>query len=389
MRRALQVGLAAVGLSVASSASAQSCLRWTLRTSGVPGERANHAMAFDAARNVTITHGGGSSVGNVNATHGWDGFEWVMLDPGGPGSFEWRVDHAMAFDSDREVVVTYSGWHSDCANCGFFSYQTWEWDGQTWTMHTRLGDFVPEPRIGHAMAYDERRKATVLFGGNTDSGLFDNHVWEWDGSAWLDRAVPGPPGRRGHAMVYDSQRSVMVMFGGRNNSGMLSDTWEFDGQTWKQVAVGDPGPRAFHAMVYSANTRSTILFGGWDGESYLSDTWEWDGSFWKLLDKSVGPDARRIHAMAYDSLRGVTVLFGGSDGTNIRSETWELAPLCDVDCDNSTGCGVLDIFDFLCFQNAFVNADPYACDCDTTTGPGVCDIFDFLCFQNAFVAGCP
>jgi hypothetical protein len=39
------------------------------------------------------------------------------------------------------------------------------------------------------------------------------------------------------------------------------------------------------------------------------------------------------------------------------------------------------------------NAEPYACDCDTSTGPGggigVCDIFDFLCFQNAFVAGCP
>ena len=31
----------------------------------------------------------------------------------------------------------------------------------------------------------------------------------------------------------------------------------------------------------------------------------------------------------------------------------------------------------------------FARDCDTTTGQGVCDIFDFLCFQNAFVSGCP
>ncbi len=28
-------------------------------------------------------------------------------------------------------------------------------------------------------------------------------------------------------------------------------------------------------------------------------------------------------------------------------------------------------------------------DCDQSTGPGVLDVFDFLCFQNAFVAGCP
>ncbi len=58
-------------------------------------------------------------------------------------------------------------------------------------------------------------------------------------------------------------------------------------------------------------------------------------------------------------------------------------PACYPDCDSN---GVLDIFDFLCFQNSFVAGDPYACDCEPNP---VCDIFDFLCFQNAFVAGCP
>ena len=62
---------------------------------------------------------------------------------------------------------------------------------------------------------------------------------------------------------------------------------------------------------------------------------------------------------------------------------------CYPDCDTSTGPGVLDIFDFLCFQNRYDANDPYACDCDTSTGPGLCDIFDFLCFQNAFAGGCP
>ena len=61
---------------------------------------------------------------------------------------------------------------------------------------------------------------------------------------------------------------------------------------------------------------------------------------------------------------------------------------CYADCDQASGAGVLDIFDFLCFQDRFVGGEPYACDCDTTSGQGVCDIFDFLCFQDAFVAGC-
>ena len=65
------------------------------------------------------------------------------------------------------------------------------------------------------------------------------------------------------------------------------------------------------------------------------------------------------------------------------------AEVCYADCDQSTGIGVLDIADFVCFQTSFMRSEPYACDCDTTTGPLVCDIFDFLCFQNAFVNGCP
>jgi hypothetical protein len=57
----------------------------------------------------------------------------------------------------------------------------------------------------------------------------------------------------------------------------------------------------------------------------------------------------------------------------------------DYACEFSvSGPGGCDIFDFLDFQNAFVNGDPLACDCDTSTGPGVCDLFDFLCFQNAW-----
>ncbi len=62
--------------------------------------------------------------------------------------------------------------------------------------------------------------------------------------------------------------------------------------------------------------------------------------------------------------------------------------VCYADFDGSTGAGVLDIFDFLAFQESFMGGDPSACDCDTSTGSGVCDVFDFICFQAAFAAGC-
>ncbi len=61
---------------------------------------------------------------------------------------------------------------------------------------------------------------------------------------------------------------------------------------------------------------------------------------------------------------------------------------CYADCDQASGIGVLDVFDFLCFGNLFQQGSPYACQCDTSTGMNVCDIFDVLCFGAAYAAGC-
>ena len=95
---------------------------------------------------------------------------------------------------------------------------------------------------------------------------------------------------------------------------------------------------------------------------------------------------------------GCTSSGGANSGTATQHTAWTnyrdnprgvcIPPQCYPDCDQTTGQGVLDIFDFLCFQNRFANGDPYACDCDLTTGNNVCDIFDFLCFQNTFAGGC-
>ncbi|MFG0284503.1 MAG: GC-type dockerin domain-anchored protein, partial [Phycisphaerales bacterium JB039] len=84
--------------------------------------------------------------------------------------------------------------------------------------------------------------------------------------------------------------------------------------------------------------------------------------------------------------RGIVILFAGPLAPDqefkfpVRADL--IAGECYPDCD---GDGKLDIFDFLCFQNAFAAGELQA-DCD---GDGALDIFDFLCFQNEFGAGCP
>jgi len=61
--------------------------------------------------------------------------------------------------------------------------------------------------------------------------------------------------------------------------------------------------------------------------------------------------------------------------------TFEDTAGCYADLD---GDGVLTVFDFLAFQNAFARGQA-AGNCD---GDGALTLFDFLCFQNAFAGGC-
>ncbi|MFG0285807.1 MAG: GC-type dockerin domain-anchored protein [Phycisphaerales bacterium JB039] len=88
--------------------------------------------------------------------------------------------------------------------------------------------------------------------------------------------------------------------------------------------------------------------------------------------------------------RGTAGDFGGVDEFQVRArgasaltilDAGAMTGGCYADCD---GSGVIDFFDFLCFQNEFATGAPYA-DCD---GNGILDFFDFLCFQNEFAAGC-
>ena len=111
---------------------------------------------------------------------------------------------------------------------------------------------------------------------------------------------------------------------------------------------------------------------------------------WYTIDCGGGSSSRGVFALSGTIGQHDAGVMSGGPFT-LTGGFWSGAPKasCYADCDQSTGAGVLDVFDFLCFQNSFVNAEPYACDCDTSTGSGVCDVFDFLCFQNGFVSGCP
>lgn len=294
-------------------------LVWTLRTSGAPGARWGHAMAYDSGREATVLFGGGMppSTPYLGDTWEWNGSAWMQKSSDGPSG---RWAHAMAYDAARGVTVLFGGFNTE----GRLD-DTWTWDGVTWTSKGA----GPSARWGHAMAYDSCQDEVVLFGG--DTGTANGETWIWNGTTWSEEMVVGPSPRRNSAMAFDSTRCRAVLFGGDVSVSQApeirnGETWEWDGKTrtWELRSSNGPSPRRDHKMAYDAARNVTVLFGGSPDGPVSGETWEWDGVTWSR--GPTGPSPRIDAVMTYDSARQVVVLFGGNDAGGGNDETWEYGP---------------------------------------------------------------
>jgi hypothetical protein len=291
----------------------------------LPG-RAAHAMAYDAARKRVILFGGGTASVARNDTWEWDGQQWTLRTPATSPPARWQ--HAMAYDSVRKRIVLFGGRDERSALLG----DTWEWDGVTWVERTPTN--APPPRAHHELAYDASRQRTVLFGGQFSSALA-NDTWEWNGSNWVRQTTATSPSLRYlHAMAYDAVRRRVIVYGGYGRpsgggaSGALGDTWEWNGTAWTELAPSTtPGVRTSHSLEWDPARQRLVLFSGIGAQNAVQrDTWEWDGTTWSRT-ATTGPAERGEHAVAFDAARGRLVLFGGFENDGFygegRADTWE------------------------------------------------------------------
>ena len=241
---------------------------WTLRTSGTPPARKQATMAYDAARGVCVLFGGGTNTFAreipFNDTWEWDGSVWVLRKDNDPSATDRPppMDYPkMSYDSRRRrmVLIGYSERAGSAINP---VTRTWEWDGNNWSV---IGS-APPARAETAMAYDSARGVTVLFGGNGDEALL-NDTWTWNGTTWTRVAVGGPEPRYGHAMAFDVRRKVMLMCGGRTSQTVggvneVGDVWEWNGQTWTELPAHRLVFRRLHQIWYDSGEEAVFVFGG-------------------------------------------------------------------------------------------------------------------------------
>ena len=105
---------------------------------------------------------------------------WNVRPALGPSA---RYHHAMAYDAARGVTVLFGGLTPTS------SAETWEWNGSSWSSRSVSG---PSARNGHGMVFDPARGETLLFGGWNYTTL-TNDTWAWNGTAWTQRATSRPP----------------------------------------------------------------------------------------------------------------------------------------------------------------------------------------------------
>jgi hypothetical protein len=302
--------------------------RWMLHQPALrPSARELAGVAFDEARDRLVVFGG-ETYSTTPSPIMWefDGTAWTSIPV--PLIVPGRTAPAMAYDRNQRRIVMIGGASTSDDN------RIWSWDGIQWT--AAAGRSRPAgPLNAQATVTDPVRRTVVAL-------LFDNQARrmvhsQWDGSAWLERAISLPSARTDHALAYDAARDRIVLFGGQSGAD-LNDTWEFDGTQWTQLApAASPPPRFSHAMTYDAARQRVVLHGGADSSRQtFADTWEFDGLTWLRRNPATAPLARLKHAMAYDPARRTVVLTGGlatyfsalamKDAWEWNGQTWTRLP---------------------------------------------------------------
>jgi hypothetical protein len=272
-----------------------------------PSARVCPAAAYDAAFGGVLVQGGAGSAGGDDDLWRWDGERWTQVDVRGcalpdaacPGP---RARHARAFDPQRRTLWVHGG--GEAALVGF---ERDSWRGLT-------AD-IPD-RVDHAMVYDEDRDLLVIAGGFDDQGAPIDEILEVDPESGAVSSR-GPLGIGGELHgVWDPTRRVVLFLGAQGGQLRLL---RWDGATVEAFPTqNDPDDRVLPGFAYHRLSDTFVLHGGTflgfdlPLSSFLlrdvDDAYRWRNA---VGAGTIRPPRRVFPAVSHDAARGVTVLLGG------------------------------------------------------------------------------
>lgn len=216
--------------------------------------------------------------------------------------------------------------------------------------------------------------------------------------------------------VAQSDPTVLYMATNDGNVGVSTNS----GVDWTIVLTDNPGwPRVTREIsIHPTQPNIAYLAGAVFGQPHVRRTTNF-GQSWETLDGNL-PDVP-VNVVEVDTRTDPPMLYAGADDGVYRSvndgATWvrfgQMLPhvpvidlildtardrivigtqgrgawlmdlaVCYADCDNNA---TLNIFDYICFANAYATGSS-AADCDNN---GTLNVFDYICFGGDYAAGCP
>ena len=336
--------------------------RWIRRyTPNSPPGRLSHSMVYDSNRDRTILFGGRTGADLLADTWAytgdWFSRNWEELET--PNAPQAREFAGMAFDPLRDRVILFGGRQfSDDKKQLVHLFDTWEFDGTTWTRILEDGPQLRQPLL----AYDAARNELVLMGNDGSNDLVTKmYTYDAAARAWNERTPETlPPCVNESAMVYDPDAQRILLIGGvciptdtTKSSPSTEEMYAWDGTNWTEIEDDRLLFRSTnHAFAYDAKWKSAVIFGGTlaytsavrnDTNMYRDENW-----IFPPFDIT-GPSPRSLFAMATDPVRNVIWVLGGiADGGIASGDLWKFENgfWHHVEVENTPACeNALAVFD--------------------------------------------
>jgi N-acetylneuraminic acid mutarotase len=284
-----------------------------------PAARTETRMVYDPVSTDIILYGGETALDpgtktsySLSDTWSWNGSRWTQLFPAhNPGG---RSAYSFVYDTNRNRALLFGG-HGGTS---YFN-DTWQYQNGDWSKIDTPN--APSARVLAGSAFDPIRDRMIVFGGlelssdkKTFTNLFD--TWEFDGTTWTQRATTGPSVAK-PLLVYDAARNEVLMMATSTATDLkvLMYRYKPATATWEEITPATrPSCITEGAMIYVPSNQTVFLTGGVCGTTtVLEDTYQWNGTDWTKIDVKTHAGLALGQALAYDEVHKTVVQFGGTE----------------------------------------------------------------------------
>jgi N-acetylneuraminic acid mutarotase len=219
---------------------------------------------------------------------------------------------------------------------------TWRYSITERTWSELVSTTTPAARCHHTLISDENNITSLMFGGFSNSGRF-NDLWQFDhtNNQWQKLSPTGvlPIKRCLHMAVAIETTQKMLIYGGINGGGnnesdFFGDTFLYDivNNSWEEIIGQGPGRRSGSVGFFSPSENAVYLWGGKDVNNFPNDLWRFDmqNLTWQALDTSGDlPQGREDPIYYFNQTENTFLIFSGRNdnapGNKLLNDTFELS----------------------------------------------------------------